>query len=260
MERAKGYVDAGYLDAAAKMMLPSKQRSYELMRLAPGHKVLDLGCGPGTDTLALGAIVGATGEVHGADHDAAMVAQANERARAAGVGAFVSHRQADATALPWADGTFDASRSERMFQHLTAPDAAFAELVRVTRPGGRVVVLDGEWSTLTIDSDETGIERRIVRVHAERMMNNPHSGRRLLRMFRGAGLQDVTLEVWPVVMTDYRLARKMMRLDQIEQVALDAGVVEAEELQRWRASLERAAAVDGFFASTNGMTVAGSKA
>jgi SAM-dependent methyltransferase len=259
MSRSKGYVDADYLDIAAKVMQPLKQRTYELMQLKPGHRVLDLGCGPGIDTMALSERVGPTGEVHGADHDAAMVVEANRRAEAAGVAGRVFHRQTDAGALPWPDGFFDATRSERVFQHLLDPERAFAEMVRVTRAGGRVVVLDGDWATFTIASDEIELERRLVRFHAERMINNPYSGRKLGGMFRSLGLQDVHVEGQPIIVTDYALARRVSRLDQIEQEALKAGAFDESDSRRWRASLQRAAALGGFFSSVNGVTVSGRK-
>jgi len=259
MSQSKGYVDADYLDIAAKVMQPLKQRTYELMQLKPGQRVLDLGCGPGIDTMVLSKAVGSTGEVHGADHDAAMVAEANRRAEAAGVAARVFHRQADAGALPWPDDFFDASRSERVFQHLLDPEQAFSEMVRVTRSGGRLVVLDGDWATFTIASDEIELERRLVRFHAERMINNPYSGRRLSGMFGSRGLQDVRVEALPIIVTDYALARRVSRLDQIEEEALRAGVFDQSDSARWRASLQRAAAQDGFFSSVNGVTVSGRK-
>ena len=52
--RSKGYVDAAYLDAAAKLMKTFKQLTYERMRVQPGQRILDLGCGPATDTIPLG--------------------------------------------------------------------------------------------------------------------------------------------------------------------------------------------------------------
>lgn len=259
MSQPKGHVDADYLDSAARLMEQSKRRSFDLMHLQPGHKVLDLGCGPGIDTLALSHIVGPKGEVHGADYDAAMVAEAQQRAEASGVSAWVSHRQADASALPWLDDFFDASRSERVFQHLLRPEQAFAEIVRVTRPGGRVVVLDSDWATFTIDSDEAEIERRLVRFHAEHVMNNPYSGRMLHRLFRSQRLQEIRVEVWPVFLTDYGLARKILRLDHMEREALAAGAIDDSEAKRWRASLARGDAQNGFFASTNIVTVGGRK-
>lgn len=259
MPTPKGYVDADYLDAVARIMAPAKRKSYALMHLQPGHKALDLGCGPGTDTLALGNLVGPSGTVHGADHDAAMVAEANRRSEAAGLAARVRHSRADAARLPWPSDFFDASRSERVFQHLLEPERAFAEMVRVTRPGGRVVVLDGDWATFTIYSDEVDLERRLVRFHADRMINNPYSGRTLHRLFRSHRLEELSIEVWPVVVTDYALARRVGRLDHIEQEALAAGVINEDESNRWRASLRRAGATNGFFSSTNGVIVAGRK-
>ena len=256
----KGYVNTLYLDRTAQLMARLKQRSVELMLLKPGDRVLDLGCGPGTDTVALGREVGPTGQVHGVDYDEAMVAQANARAQAEGVGAWVSHHHASASALPWPTGFFDASRSERVFQHLLDPERAFDELLRVTKPGGPLVVIDGDWATLTIDSDETDIERRLVQFHAAQMMNNPFSGRRLYRMFRSRGLQDLDIDVQAVFLTDVALARQILRLDQIAAEALAAGVIDSEESRRWQASLTRATASGHFFASANAVMVSGRKA
>jgi hypothetical protein len=60
-----------------------------------------------------------------------------------------------------------------------------------------------------------------------------------------------------VFVTDYALARKLMRLDQMAQEAQAAGVIDQDEFIRWQASLERSAAIDGFFANTNVVTLAG---
>src|SRR5690348_4621373 len=111
MTQSKGYVDTHYLQAAAALLGQIKQRSYELMHIQTGHSVLDVGCGPGTDTISLASLVGSTGQVTGVDYDAAMVAAAQARARETSVGAWVRHEQADATALPFATCTFDACRS-----------------------------------------------------------------------------------------------------------------------------------------------------
>ena len=54
------------------------------MHLQPGHAVLDVGCGPGTDTIVLAGLVGPTGRVVGVDSDAAMIAGADRRAGQAG--------------------------------------------------------------------------------------------------------------------------------------------------------------------------------
>ena len=53
MEKGQGYVDAAYLEAAGSAHLFHKERSYELMHVQEGQKVLDVGCGVGIDTIEL---------------------------------------------------------------------------------------------------------------------------------------------------------------------------------------------------------------
>ena len=255
----KGYVNAEYLNAAAALVAGVKQQSFERMAVSKGARVLDLGCGPGIDTVALGRIVGSHGEVHGVDYDVAMVREADTRAKAERVDAWVSHHHASATALPWPSGYFDACRSERVFQHLLDPERAFDEILRVTKSGGQVVIIDTDWATLTIDTDETELERRLVQFHAAHMMNNPYSGRHLHRMFCRRGLQDIRIIVHPVFITDVAVARQILRLDHMAVEALAAGVIDAGESLRWQASLSRAATTGGFFASANAVLVSGRK-
>ena len=90
MVKQNGYTDTDYLQIAGDLLRRVKEGSYALMGVGPGQKVLDMGCGPGTDTLALAHVVGAHGQVVGVDFDAAMVVEADQRAERAGVSAWVS--------------------------------------------------------------------------------------------------------------------------------------------------------------------------
>lgn len=227
------------------------------LALMPGQRVLDLGCGPATSTIALGREVGAGGEVHGVDYDAAMISEADARARADHVAGWVRHHHANAAALPWPAGYFDAARSERVFQHLLEPERAFDEMLRVLKPGGAIAIVDADWATLSIDSDETELERRLVHFFVEQMVRNPNSGRHLYRMFKSRGVQELRIEASAVFLTDANTAREHLRLDRIAQEALAAGVVDGAELRRWHDSLARAADAGTFFASLNVVTLSG---
>jgi ubiquinone/menaquinone biosynthesis C-methylase UbiE len=259
MTQPKGYVDTHYLQAAAALLSQIKQRSYELMHLQAGQSVLDVGCGPGTDTIPLAAVVGHTGQVTGVDYDAAMVAEAQTRAREAGVSAWVRHEQADATSLPFAAGSFDACRSERLFQHLHQPEQALAEMLRVTKGGGQIVVVDTDWGSFSVDSEDVDVERRLTSVLAQRVLPNGYSGRGLFRLFRQQQIADISIEAVAVHVTRYAIARQLGRFDIVEREALQAGIVTQDELDRWRSNLERADAEGMFFASSSVVIVAGRK-
>ena len=69
MSQPKGYVDLEYLCVIGNLLKHIKQCSYAFMQIQSGHKVLDLGCSPGTDTIPLAQLVGVNGQVIGADFD-----------------------------------------------------------------------------------------------------------------------------------------------------------------------------------------------
>jgi len=257
MARSKGYVDTLYLLTTAIRLQALKQRSYDLMHLQRGATVLDLGCGPGVDTVALAALVGPTGTVFGVDYDADMIAAADRRAEEAGVAARVRHLMADVAALPLPVASVDACRCERVFQHLPRPEPAFAEMVRVVRPGGWIVVVDVDYGTLSVDTPEVDLERRLVRFGAEHCLHNGYAGRRLWRIFRQQGLEELSVGVQASYATDYATFRSVARAEVVEREALAAGVVSAEELRRFQASLEDADRAGAFFCSVSTVVVAG---
>jgi len=260
MTQGLGYVDPAYLDAAARLVAGGKRLSYERMRVFSGATVLDVGCGPATDTLPLAELVGPGGFVHGVDRDAAMVAEAERRAAAAGVTGQVEHRAGDAYHLPWDDGSFDAVRCERLFLHLDRPGEATAEMARVTRPGGRMVLMDTDWGTRSVDTPEVELERRIARVLTERCMANGYSGRRLWGLMKQAAVHDLTVDLIPLHVESYELWRLLSRMEIAFDEAIRAGVMTDDEVRRLDDSFREKDAAGTFFASTTVMLVAGTRA
>ncbi|NEV63732.1 methyltransferase domain-containing protein [Thiorhodococcus minor] len=258
--QSPGYVDADYLQAAAQLLAPVKLRSYELMRAQPGQSILDVGCGPGLDTLALAQTLGPEGRAVGVDGDEAMVALANRRAAQAGLAGSTHHECGSAEALPFAPLTFDACRSERLLIHLRDPRKALREMIRVTKTDGRVVVVDSDWGTLSIDTEQTNTERQLARFRAETLLSNGYSGRQLFRLFKECGLAEVTLEVVPIALTaNLGLARYLTKLDEVEQGALETGLLSQGELRDWQQELALAERQGTFFGSMCIVLVAGRK-
>ena len=117
-----------------------RDRAADLAALGPGDSALDVATGTGDLALALHARVGAAGEVVGADFSERMLELA--RAKAARVAAGVRFEVADALALPYLDDTFDAATVGFGARNFSDLDRGLAEMARVVRPGGRVVVLE----------------------------------------------------------------------------------------------------------------------
>lgn len=117
------------------------RRLVEQAELAPGQRVLDLGCGTGE--LALAAKRAQPGcEIVGLDPDAKALARSRGKAERAGL--EIDFEQGFGDALPFADASFDRVLSSFMFHHLPPEQkpAVLRELRRVLRPGGRLHLLD----------------------------------------------------------------------------------------------------------------------
>lgn len=241
---ARGYVDAQYLSAVSRSTSGFKELTYALMGAREGATLLDAGCGPGEDTLALARLVGPRGRVVGVDLDDGLLRVARRRAKAQGF-THVVHRKAVLPRLPFPPGSFDGVRSERVFQHLTAPLESLRALVRVTRPGGRVVVMEPDWGSLVVDAGDAALERAVLGAGADLALNNAYAGRRLLGDFVRVGLEDVEVQVVPIRYPTLEAADHYV-LSGFEPAAKRR--VGAKALARWRRALEAAQAEGRFYA------------
>ena len=120
----------------------------ELGDITPTDAVLDAGCGPG---LLAAHLAPRTRHVTATDVTPAMLAAGRARVAAAGLG-NVTFQEADMLALPFPDGAFDRVCTRFTFHHVPEVPQAFAELLRVTRPGGRIVVMDAAPAALKRDA------------------------------------------------------------------------------------------------------------
>ncbi|MEZ4521369.1 MAG: methyltransferase domain-containing protein [Thermomicrobiales bacterium] len=116
--------------------------------IQPGWTVLDAGSGTGYDLLQLGELVGPAGRAVGIDASKQLLDIARQRLDGTGLPVELLH--ADIRDLPFEDDTFDAVRSERVIQHVDDIPAAIDELIRVTKPGGRIVIFDTDVSTFSV--------------------------------------------------------------------------------------------------------------
>jgi ubiquinone/menaquinone biosynthesis C-methylase UbiE len=151
------------LAVLARVWLPAERhRLVAALGLEPGARVLDHCSGPGSNLPALCAGVGSAGTIVAMDLSRAMLQRARgwaERRRAP-----VDLHQADAAALPYADAAFDAViHVGAINQFGAAARGAVAEMIRVTRPGGTVAIVD---EGLEPSRATTALGRLLVRRNA----------------------------------------------------------------------------------------------
>ena len=171
---------------------PEIQRVRDTARaaLAPaaGQHLLDAGGGSGDVARRLAADVGPDGDVLALDYSAVTI----EAARRRHDGSPVRYVTGDVSALDLPDDAFDGVWCERVLQHVADPDGAIAELIRVTRPGGRVCLIDTDWESLAFDGPPADRARE-VRAHMLAMFTATQRdmGRTLRRRMLSAGLTGV---------------------------------------------------------------------
>jgi SAM-dependent methyltransferase len=233
--------------------------AYLLPRLDAGMSLLDVGCGPGTITADLAALL-APGRVTATEITEAALGLARAEADRRGQ-RNIGFAVADVHALGFPDDAYDIVHAHQVLQHVADPVRALAEMGRVCRPGGLVAARDSDYAAFTwfprvpaLD-DWLAVYRRIARANG----GEPDAGRRLLSWARAAGLGDVTAtaSVWCFATEADRRwwggmwADRVLHSDLAAQLL--AGGLSADDLRHLSAGwLEWADAPDGWFAVLHG--------
>lgn len=162
----------------------------EALAAAPGERILDVGCGPGFYVAELLSQVGADGSIVGVDSSPQMLAIAQRRCE--GHDKVIFH-QGEATSLPVKDASFDGALSVQVLEFVHDATAALAEMHRALRIGGRVVIWDVDWATVSWHSSDPDRMERVLDAFDEHLAH-PSLPRSLPARMRAAGFGDVRFE------------------------------------------------------------------
>jgi ubiquinone/menaquinone biosynthesis C-methylase UbiE len=237
-----------------------KDAAFLLPHIQPHHKILDVGCGPGTITSGLCAYV-PNGSVTGVDTSEAVISQARTLASSsANPPNNLTFQIANIlNGLPFPDATFDIVFTHQVLLHIPNHLAAIREMRRVCKPSGLLASREGHGVTFTWYPDPTGT----LALWGDAMVKmitlaggNPHTVA-LHAWFREAGLDPARM-IKSTSTTSYstpaerkwwaELHKERIELSSVREKFLEAGVTEEQLAIMGRAMLDWADHVDGMFA------------
>jgi SAM-dependent methyltransferase len=234
--------------------------AYLLPYLRPGMTVLDVGCGPGTITADLAALI-APGRLTASEvsADALALAQAEAASREQ---RNIDFAVSDVHALGFPGGSFDVVHAHQVLQHVGDPVQALREMRRVAKPGGILAARDSDYAAFAWFPavPELAEWMALYQKMARSNGGEPNAGRRLLSWAHAAGLSDVTAtsSTWCFASPEDRAwwggmwAERILRSDLARQ-ATTSGAATQADLRRLSAGWRTwADARDGWFSILHG--------
>jgi ubiquinone/menaquinone biosynthesis C-methylase UbiE len=228
-----------------------KRRMNELLGLPGPLQILDVGCGTGDDVREMARFV-ETGRAVGVDNSQAMIAEAIRRAEGQGLPA--EFQVADALELPFETASFDGCRADRSPMHVPDPRRMLIEMLRVVKLGGRVVVYEVDFETLTIDARDRSLARRIANTWCDSFRDG-WLGRRMPNLLTDLGLKDLTTTPHTLVLTP-ALSLLLLGAGTVEK-AVEKGTITRVEGTAWLENLDELQRTGRFFSTLTGFLVAG---
>lgn len=229
------HYNAAYLSDTAQILKGIKLRSYEFFEELEAGTVVDLGCGTGMDVHHMAAMFGARFKTVGVDHDASLIEIARKNAPE---GANLEFHVAEGDRLPFADSCIQGLRAERLVQHLKTPATVYAEMHRILVPGAAAVIVESDWSSLHFYHSEVATTRKLVTFLTESKINNGYAAPRLIQYFSEAGFKDISLQIFPFVLTKLQDAFTYLWIDKMLSEMVELKLLSVEEQEKFIRTVE----------------------
>jgi ubiquinone/menaquinone biosynthesis C-methylase UbiE len=203
--------------------------------LQPGLSVLDVGSGPGYVALEFGRRVGPTGRVTGVDINETFVVQATTRAQEQGL-AWVQFQRSAFPPLSFADATFDRVFCKNVLEYVESAEQTINDIARVTKSGGKVLLIDSDWDMLALDVSNEALHDRVIHAVKTTATHEPRIGRKLAGLCKLAGLAEVAVKIF--ASPDLEGWAMPMLENSLYQYATVSGEVSKAEAEAWLSDIK----------------------
>jgi ubiquinone/menaquinone biosynthesis C-methylase UbiE len=186
--------EAAFLSERAQMRLEEFPGLLKRHGLPENGKVLEVGCGQGIRTKLMAEHF-PNAEITGIDRSSELLAEARKHTPA------ITFIEADLYELPFSDASFDFVYARLVFMHLTDAERALKSLLRVLKPGGKILVEDADRDCMFFEPAPASFPSFWEKVQAgqRRLGGDPNVGRKLATYFKAQQLQNVQIETQPIV-------------------------------------------------------------
>lgn len=220
------------------------------LSLRPGGRVLEVGCGTGAVLRSLARRSDFTGTAIGVDQCRPFLDIANTLASAEGVDDRVVFQTGDAHKLDFRSGSFDIAIAHTLISHVTAPIVVMSEMARLVRPGGIVVIFDGDYASLTYAYRDHSFGQRMDMALANSTFNNPRIMRDLPRLLPDVGLELDAAWGDAVVEIGQSVYFKSFAETYVPYVK-KSGMLPEQSIEAWHMEQRQAMENGTFFAACN---------
>jgi SAM-dependent methyltransferase len=170
-----------------KDMVRRRQLVRQALAAAPDERILDVGCGPGFYESELVEEVGPGGSIVGIDSSLDMLSLAGQRCQGY---PNVEFREGNASSPPVEDATFDGALCVQVLEYVPDATGALMSIQRALKPGGRVVIWDTDFATMSWHSSDPARMERVMRAWDDHLVH-PSLPLTLAARMRAAGFADV---------------------------------------------------------------------
>jgi ubiquinone/menaquinone biosynthesis C-methylase UbiE len=233
-----------FLDVVSSLpaILDYKEKAYSLLNPQPGQIILDVGCGLGEDMKQIADRTNNSARVFGIDNSANMIQIAKKKAAKhllySGV---LNFSQQDASEMSFVSETFDSVYSDRVFQHLTSPERAAKEVIRVLKPGGRFIIADPYWESLRLEGVPMEASL-ILRKCYVAIIKNPKIAKSLESLMIAEGVKEDSISERKITLAfdGPEQTNAILWLEASLEAGVKTGKVSAEEMARTMETIRHA--------------------
>jgi 2-polyprenyl-3-methyl-5-hydroxy-6-metoxy-1,4-benzoquinol methylase len=229
-----------------------RENYFDKIGLPATGRIHELGCGTGAVCRAIASRPGFVGTVIGSDLSATLIEAARDITAKFGL-KNIEYYQADGQGSDAHEGQYDLVLAHTVISHVANPAALLREAIRLARPGGQIILHDGDYASMTFNTNTPELDLKMPELILQAVVANRYVMREIPRLLRQCdvrishALADVVLEIgtgeyFPSLAKNYG------------PIAIGAGIALQAEFDHWIEAIDRALSENTFFGSCNYVT------